>query len=116
MEEKYRKRLCDLENKVDHMWFVPGMLCFLEEEQNFIKETQKTLIYPNISGYIRVSYIQSRFVVIYSRTTRTITWYITNIDQKYIISFVWILLEPPTPKRINLLRVLHMIEAKYPKT
>jgi hypothetical protein len=38
MEEK---RLYDLENKVEHMWFVPGMSDFLEAEQNFIKETQK---------------------------------------------------------------------------
>lgn len=40
-KKNIEKRLCDLENKVDHMWFVPGMPGFLEAEENFIKETQK---------------------------------------------------------------------------
>lgn len=115
MEEK---RLYDLENKVEHMWFVPGMSDFLEAEQNFIKETQKT---PNIpEGILGVFFNSSSFlysVLICCNILTEITFRdlarvarnIKNISQKYNISFLLVLLEPPTQKRINLLRVIHMM-------
>lgn len=40
-KENTEKRLCDLEEKVNQMWFVVGMPGVLEAEQNFIKQTQK---------------------------------------------------------------------------